>query len=207
MSTRLVVDDRNELKELREPGYQPRNGAYPDSCENSFIYFSSFIYTRIYCMVPDHRATIPVWQFYSNGKADHHFAVLYHVQFFPFSDGFARQRVGISGFHFPENAKGAGYSLYRLRYLLFLDELCIAKSVPVFQGDSAIVHGNFYCLLPRSARQYLYESKHARHFHGHHDCLYGIALFYSAGQLYSLSFHCLFNSRTGMHGKADHIRP
>src|SRR5688572_16489083 len=27
MSTRLVVDDRNELKELREPGYQPRNGA------------------------------------------------------------------------------------------------------------------------------------------------------------------------------------
>ena len=96
MSTRLMVDDRNELQEFRETGYQPRNGAIRLICKNSFIYFSSVICTRIYCMVPDYRATLPFWQLYSSGKTDHHFSVFYHVQFFPFSDGFAGQRVGIS---------------------------------------------------------------------------------------------------------------
>jgi len=44
MGTRLVVDDRNELKELKEPGYQPRNGAIRIAAKIlSYIFHPLFI--------------------------------------------------------------------------------------------------------------------------------------------------------------------
>ena len=207
MSTRLVVDHPQPITGIQGNRTSATKCCHPADCKDYFLYFSSFICTRIYCLVPDYGSALSVCKFYTIGKTDHHFAVLYHVQFFPVGDGFAGQRVGIFRFHLPENPKGTYHSLYRLWHLLFLDVLCIAQPTRVFKRGGTIIHGDIYCFLARLAGQYIYESKHACHFHGDHACLYVLALFYTSRQLYILSVSCLFNSRAGVYGSIYRFRP